>query len=272
MLIVGGSFQAEYLKTVYELDIDPPPDLALTTAPPSDALIRGLGVFFNSEEFSDVVFKVEEEAVYCHRIILCTQSEWFRVLFQRGFYEAKEREIVINNVPAKVFKQMIEFFYRGTTPLLVQNDPVVHIGDVFKRSPGEIEQSMLDYSATSLSSSAPQDGEQDIRVQASSFLGSSSVPKVGDDTISASSSSFATLSSTEDDSKMNALCDLLIVADQFMCAHLKERCEIALAKMVNARTVKLLLPFAKANRTDMLLRCCEHFERWEGHLIDGNVQ
>ena len=66
----------------------------------------------------------------------------------------------------------------------------------------------------------------------------------------------------DDEARLIAICDLLTVADQFMCAHLKERCEIALALMVNAKTVKLLLPFAKANRTDILLRCCEHFERW----------
>jgi hypothetical protein len=249
LLIVGGSFQAEYLKTVFELDIDPPPDFSVTTAPPSEALIRGLGAFFNSEDFCDVVFKVENESVYCHRVILCTQSEWFKVLFQRGFHEAKEREIPINNVPAKIFKQMIEFFYVGTTPLLALHEATP--GDVFKRS----QQGLGDATMQDYASSGPQDGEQDLYTtpggQAVPFLGSSSLVS-------------PTVTMVDDEGKLNALCDLLMVADQFMCAHLKERCEIALARMVNARTVKLLLPFAKTNRTEILLRCCEHFERWGG--------
>jgi hypothetical protein len=254
LMIVGGSFQTEYLKTVYELDIDPPPDLTLNTLPPSVTLVRGLAQFYNCEEFSDIVFLVEDEPVYCHRIVLSTQSEWFRVLFSRGFKESNEKEIPLNNVSLKVFKQMIEFFYLGGIPLLAPNQA----GGMAIES-GDESNMHMNVMTSSLDAPSAKGADEVVEnSQDSEVLQGSSRRHGGDYTVDSSSSPQV----ADEEPALTAVCDLLVLADQFMCEHLKERCEITLARMLNDRTVKHLLMFARANRTDLLLRCCEHFEKW----------
>jgi len=257
-MIVGGSFQTEYLKTVYELDIDPPPDLALTTLPPSLALINGLKQFYDNEEFSDVVFLLENERIFCHRLVLSTQSEWFRVLFSRGFRESTSREIPLKNVPLKVFRQMIEFFYFGGIPLLA--DPKLGTGNEDSDLPLSPSAAVVvevgeDYIENS------QDSEV-VTVSRRSATNAAAVSNSAGEQPTSEIMS-ATLQA-EEETLTSQVCDLLVVADQFMCEHLKERCEITLARMVNVRTLKNLLKFARTHRTELLLRCCEHFEKWGG--------
>ena len=58
------------------------------------------------------------------------------------------------------------------------------------------------------------------------------------------------------------ICDLLIIADQFMCEHLKEHCEVALSKLINSKNINMISNFAHSNRADLLLSSCEHFVKW----------
>ena len=67
-----------------------------------------------SDNFSDVLFIVDNQEVPAHRCILSARSEYFRAMFSDGMREANtSKPIYINSVQYNVFKAVMQFIYCG---------------------------------------------------------------------------------------------------------------------------------------------------------------
>mmetsp|Transcript_22258 Transcript_22258/g.71653 ORF Transcript_22258/g.71653 Transcript_22258/m.71653 type:complete len:457 (+) Transcript_22258:2-1372(+) len=111
VFIMGGSSSASYLTAIYSLDVDPPPEVAVKSPGPLEALQQHLADFVGSEEFADVVFVVEGRRIPSHRILLTPVSERFRALLTSGFRESSADEVEVVDVSYKTFRQVLQFLY-----------------------------------------------------------------------------------------------------------------------------------------------------------------
>lgn len=72
----------------------------------------------SSEEFTDVIFKVEGQKFNCHRIILSARCDYFRALLYGGMREANSHEeIGLQDTPAASFRVLLEYLYTGIVSL-----------------------------------------------------------------------------------------------------------------------------------------------------------
>eukprot|EP00742_Colponemidia_sp_Colp-10_P005408 GILJ01005778.1.p1 GENE.GILJ01005778.1~~GILJ01005778.1.p1 ORF type:complete len:803 (-),score=109.40 GILJ01005778.1:84-2492(-) len=73
------------------------------------------------DEFSDVSFVVEGQAIRAHRSVLCARSQYFEAMLQKsGMRETQEPEIPVHDVPYKVFWLVIQYLYEGEIKLDVE--------------------------------------------------------------------------------------------------------------------------------------------------------
>jgi Kelch motif/BTB/POZ domain len=78
IFIFGGSVGSEYLNDFFVLDTDPNPEAVVNELTSLQLLERRLRHFCNVEELSDVIFVVQGQRVYAHKMILSIVSECFR--------------------------------------------------------------------------------------------------------------------------------------------------------------------------------------------------
>jgi len=97
----GGSPQADQQQ----------PPLSPTTALCDD--FRRLCL---SPESSDVVFAIAEEEIPAHKLILATRLPYFKTLFASGMKESTSNRVVIDDIDAPAFKQVLKFIYCGDFP------------------------------------------------------------------------------------------------------------------------------------------------------------
>lgn len=65
-----------------------------------------------NSDYSDVVFYVENQKLYAHRVILAARCEYFRALLFGGLSESSQSEIVLN-IPLEAFKALLRYIYSG---------------------------------------------------------------------------------------------------------------------------------------------------------------
>ena len=65
------------------------------------------------EKFADFVFKVENEKIAAHRVILAARSPVFAAMFQHDMQENKTNETEITDVTPAAFKAFLQFIYTG---------------------------------------------------------------------------------------------------------------------------------------------------------------
>ena len=117
--VFGGSCGSDYLNDFFVLDTDTLP-IAVVTEPTSFQLFeRRIRHFYNNDEFSDVIFLVEGQRVFGHKMILSIVSDCFRAMFTTGFRESEAgAEIEIPGCSYDAFCDMLNYIYTGQTPRL----------------------------------------------------------------------------------------------------------------------------------------------------------
>uniref|UniRef100_A0A0K8TP45 BTB/POZ domain-containing protein 9 n=1 Tax=Tabanus bromius TaxID=304241 RepID=A0A0K8TP45_TABBR len=65
-----------------------------------------------SEDYSDVVFIVENQRLPAHKVILAARSEYFRALLYGGLSETSQTEIQLK-IPLEAFKALLRYIYSG---------------------------------------------------------------------------------------------------------------------------------------------------------------
>lgn len=90
----------------------------------SSSFVNEMKKLVNNEEFSDVIFQVEDQPIYAHRAVLVQRSAHFSAMFRSGMREATERKVVIQGVSFSVFLLLMEYIYTDS----VEIDPEHAIG------------------------------------------------------------------------------------------------------------------------------------------------
>ena len=84
-----------------------------------EALLSSLREMFENELYTDVTFHVGEGLqVRAHRNILASQSTYFQCLLYGDMKEKGESDIVLEDVPADAFRELLRFMYSGSVAYL----------------------------------------------------------------------------------------------------------------------------------------------------------
>lgn len=83
--------------------------------------------YVNNPRVHDVVFVVEGEPFYAHKLALSASSEAFRAMFDSGCVEGGSGipEIVIPNLTREVFEAMMMFVYTGELGLAAKSEDML---------------------------------------------------------------------------------------------------------------------------------------------------
>ena len=161
LIVFGGSLGNEYLNDIHVLDTDPSPSsacfasgqnsAAISSSPepmharnvaPARSLAQRLKPFVNASDFSDVVFVVEGQNLYAHRLVLAATSERFAASFrqgrpssssysipggggsmQGGFAESSSsmQEVMVPHHSYACFAMMLDYLYTGEIPPVLRS-------------------------------------------------------------------------------------------------------------------------------------------------------
>jgi len=88
-----------------------------------------LVTLINNPQYSDVELVVEDVVFYGHKVILSSRCEYFAKLLYGGMKESTQREpIIINDLSASAFMQILEYIYTGD----ITNLDIKKIDDVLE--------------------------------------------------------------------------------------------------------------------------------------------
>ena len=76
-------------------------------------VLKNWAYMFQSGEGSDVVFKVKNEEIHAHSLVLKAQSKVFAAMLSSHMRESTEREIVIDDLDPSSVRATIGFLYSG---------------------------------------------------------------------------------------------------------------------------------------------------------------
>jgi len=83
---------------------------------PKLRLQEEFGQLLESGEESDVTFIVQGEKIKAHKIVLTTRCEVFKSMFGSGMEESFSKEVDINDIEPKAFRQFLRFLYTNMPP------------------------------------------------------------------------------------------------------------------------------------------------------------
>lgn len=69
-----------------------------------------------NESSTDVTFKVEDEEIKAHKLILSARCDYFKNMFASGMKETERNEVKISDIESNVFKELQKFLYSGIPP------------------------------------------------------------------------------------------------------------------------------------------------------------
>ena len=93
----------------------------------TSSYIRNMKEMIDNDEFSDVVFIVDDSQVHAHRTILASRCEHFAAMFRSGMRESVEREIAIPNVSKPVFLLLMEYLYTDSVTIEMEHAVELYI-------------------------------------------------------------------------------------------------------------------------------------------------
>ena len=76
--------------------------------------IKQVSRFFNQEDLSDIILKVDDQSFYGHKFVLAKSSDVFRaMLYDKNWTEEGKNELVLNETPEciPVFKEFLQYLY-----------------------------------------------------------------------------------------------------------------------------------------------------------------
>ncbi|XP_028662172.1 kelch-like protein 41a [Erpetoichthys calabaricus] len=92
----------------------------------STLLQDGLKELLNENKFIDCILKVGDKSLPCHRLIMAACSPYFRELFFSEEDKESKKEVVLDNVDAKIMEAIVKYLYSAEIDLTDEN-----VQDVF---------------------------------------------------------------------------------------------------------------------------------------------
>jgi hypothetical protein len=75
----------------------------------------------NDVEFSDVTFKVDDQEIAAHRVVLVRKCPFFGAMFRTGMRESTEKLIRIDDVSSAIFLLILEYLYTDKINIDIDN-------------------------------------------------------------------------------------------------------------------------------------------------------
>ncbi len=143
--VFGGSCGSDYLNDFFLLDTDPA-EIPQVTMPTSQHLVgRRLKYLCNNEEFADVIFVVDGQKIYAHKMILALASDFYAAMFSvsNGFKETSSEcpEIDVPNCSYDTFICIMQYIYSGTDPKIDTSSPIEQVVEILQMA----DQLLLDH-------------------------------------------------------------------------------------------------------------------------------
>ncbi|XP_078597458.1 kelch repeat and BTB domain-containing protein 12-like [Branchiostoma floridae x Branchiostoma japonicum] len=73
-----------------------------------------IGDFQKTGVLQDVVLEVEGRQFPCHRLVLSARSPYFRAMFTSDMAESRQKTVVLQDMDADVFEEILSYIYSGT--------------------------------------------------------------------------------------------------------------------------------------------------------------
>lgn len=99
----------------------------LSPLTPTTTLADDYHRLFVSRESSDVVFAVAEEEIPAHKLVLTTRLPYFERLFASGMRESRTNRIVVDDIDACAFKEVLKFIYCGVFPKDIDSSAGIYL-------------------------------------------------------------------------------------------------------------------------------------------------
>jgi len=110
-----------------------------------------------SHEFYDIKLLVSDRVFYAHKAILCTRSEYFRILLTSHFKESKQDVITLEELSPATFEIVLKYIYTGIADITTDNVlDIIALGDQL------LIQGLMDYSIKELSRSIDKNNASQI--------------------------------------------------------------------------------------------------------------
>lgn len=77
--------------------------------------------FYRDGKLCDVIIRVDDREIKCHRIILASCSNYFRGMFMNEMLESWQETVAIQGLPAESVAQLINFIYTRKVTINVDN-------------------------------------------------------------------------------------------------------------------------------------------------------
>ncbi|KAL9677241.1 hypothetical protein QQ045_005469 [Rhodiola kirilowii] len=115
-LLANGSMTQKQLgsKALSKLDEKATELFVAKFGPQSHSLKACMGEeYVNNDQNSDVTFFVEGKPFYAHKVCLLAASDTFCAMFDGGYRENNDRNVIIPNIKWDVFELMMRYIYTG---------------------------------------------------------------------------------------------------------------------------------------------------------------
>ncbi|CAH1390251.1 unnamed protein product [Nezara viridula] len=111
-----------------------------------------IGALFLCDEYSDVSFKVDNETIHAHKVVLAACSDYFRALLYGGMKESQQSEIEIIGTNVNAFKSLLKYIYTGKLSLSsLKEDAILDIlGLAHQYGFIQLEKAICDYLVKSI--------------------------------------------------------------------------------------------------------------------------
>ncbi|XP_077979297.1 kelch-like protein 24 [Glandiceps talaboti] len=99
-------------------------------------MMKALNKLRKKQEFTDVVFLVENQKLACHRIVVIPLSSYFQAMFTNNMKESQLHQIEINTIAAETMKTVIKYAYSGKISITNENaDMLLEASSLFQILP-----------------------------------------------------------------------------------------------------------------------------------------
>ncbi|XP_042240722.1 kelch-like protein 12 isoform X2 [Homarus americanus] len=96
-------------------------------------LTRGLHETWQSQLFTDLIIKTQDEVIHAHKVILAAASPYFRAMLSGGLLEGRTQTLVLEDVTGAILNTVLTYIYTGQATLTEHNvQDVLTLADYFQ--------------------------------------------------------------------------------------------------------------------------------------------
>ena len=111
----------------FDILIDLKPDCVVSVMKGSKHVLDNLQKLWEHKTRSDVTFQCGDQVIKAHTLILASGSPVLAAMFENGFKESRDGVVLIVDIEAKVFENLLRYIYVGDCELLKSGEGMVDL-------------------------------------------------------------------------------------------------------------------------------------------------